>query len=345
MPPKTKKKAKKQGRNRSFCFTHNNHSDADIQNILTLEQDKNVEVLVVQAERGEEKGTPHLQGVVKFKNAKTLSAAKKLLGKVHITVCRNLQASITYCSKAAGRIKSICNKGKPEELRVIKNLRPWQRHLLDVVEAELKEPNDRIIHWVYDNGNTGKTAFIRYLMVHFGAILLGGKGSDAKCAVALCVEEEIPIPIVIWALPRAAQARLDITGLEEISDGTFFSYKYKPGPVLINSPQTWVFANYEPDESRFTPDRLQIINTDELILQLADHERRRIALAALRELDEESGDGVEAAEQKRPEDGPRRVPDHGRGQLRPRGEEAEASARKRQRVADELGAGDEADLL
>lgn len=46
-----------------------------------------------------ESGTPHLQGLCFFKNARTLHQAIKLLPECHVEITRNVQASIEYCKK------------------------------------------------------------------------------------------------------------------------------------------------------------------------------------------------------------------------------------------------------
>lgn len=82
-------------RARSYCFTLNNYKCADVHYLKNLSN----KLLVFQSEVGE-KGTPHLQGVINFHNAKTFSAVKEILpAGCHIEKCRKLHASINYCTK------------------------------------------------------------------------------------------------------------------------------------------------------------------------------------------------------------------------------------------------------
>lgn len=82
-------------RYRTYCFTLNNYSCADVQLLKNLK----FKLLVFQSEIGNS-GTQHLQGVIKFKDAKTFTAVKKILpAGCHIEKCRNLNASINYCNK------------------------------------------------------------------------------------------------------------------------------------------------------------------------------------------------------------------------------------------------------
>lgn len=83
--------------NRSWCFTLNNYTPAEVTSIQSAE----CKYIIFGREVGEE-GTPHLQGFVQFKDGKTMSAVKTTLGtdRLHLEVCGgNPQQNITYCSK------------------------------------------------------------------------------------------------------------------------------------------------------------------------------------------------------------------------------------------------------
>mgnify|MGYP000355268781 CR=1 FL=1 len=59
---------------RGWCFTINNYSDEEERRVHELR----CEYLVVGRERGEQE-TPHLQGFVYFKNARTLRGVRRLV--------------------------------------------------------------------------------------------------------------------------------------------------------------------------------------------------------------------------------------------------------------------------
>lgn len=80
-------------RTRNYCFTLNNYKDTDIAILQAVKGQ-----YVFQEETGQE-GTKHLQGVLMFDSAKTFSSVKKLIPKAHIEKCKDLAASIAYCSK------------------------------------------------------------------------------------------------------------------------------------------------------------------------------------------------------------------------------------------------------
>lgn len=88
-------------RSRNWCFTINNFDIDDINSIKNSNGK-----YIFQEEKGEN-GTPHLQGFISFKDAKSFTWIKKLNGKAHWEVTKSKIASIKYCSKESTRIGSI----------------------------------------------------------------------------------------------------------------------------------------------------------------------------------------------------------------------------------------------
>ncbi len=251
-------------RKRAWCYTLNNPTDEEIEHLIKLTGIAKFHV--AQIEEGEEK-TPHVQGVIGFAAGKTFTAASKTIGKrAHIEVCRNKAASIKYCSKPEGFLRSLALKGKPKQPRTIQKLRPWQAYFDKVITQELKTPNDREVHWIWDSaGNTGKTVFCKYLCIKRGASFLGGKAADAKYAVATAHKEgKLPDqPIFVWNLPRSQENYVSYNSLEAIKDGLFFSGKYEASAVIMDPPVVLVFANFPPDTSKLSADRWSITDIEQ----------------------------------------------------------------------------------
>lgn len=84
-------------RSRNWCFTLNNYTNVDIGDIQAIDCK-----YVFQEEMGESK-TPHLQGVLMFKDAKSFSKIKKMIPRAHWEKCKSKIASIKYCSKEDSR--------------------------------------------------------------------------------------------------------------------------------------------------------------------------------------------------------------------------------------------------
>jgi len=79
---------------RAYIFTLNNYTDEEEKSI----QELSATYLVYGREKGES-GTPHLQGFIKFPNARSFDAVLKLLPRAHIEVCKRVADSIRYCKK------------------------------------------------------------------------------------------------------------------------------------------------------------------------------------------------------------------------------------------------------
>lgn len=87
-------------RERAYVFTTNNYSEAHEEKLRNLYESGQATYILYGKEVGEEMGTPHLQGLIKFTNTKTLSAACKALTGSHVEPKRGTYAeAIAYCKK------------------------------------------------------------------------------------------------------------------------------------------------------------------------------------------------------------------------------------------------------
>ncbi len=93
-------------RHRSYCFTWNNYTVENIAHLTQSFMDIGVKKYIFQEEIGEE-GTPHLQGVVCFRNGVWFNSLKRIDKCIHWEVTRpgGLPGSIKYCSKLDTRKK------------------------------------------------------------------------------------------------------------------------------------------------------------------------------------------------------------------------------------------------
>lgn len=105
--PRNTKKLQ-EARSRLWFFTLNNYEKEDIENITQLHCK-----YIFQEEKGEN-GTPHLQGYIKFPEAKTLGSMKKnVSGRAHFEIPEKEIACIKYCQKLETRNGAIhCNNPK-----------------------------------------------------------------------------------------------------------------------------------------------------------------------------------------------------------------------------------------
>lgn len=256
-----------------WCFTLNNYTTEDIENILgSIGSDGSTfgskPKYIFQEEEGEE-GTPHLQGYINFdrkvrpKNVFKWERAQR----IHWEVARSPKHAINYCRKEQGRTGSVyTNIEFPEEIQVIADtaLQPWQNAVIDICDGD-RDP--RKIYWFYDYaGNTGKTQLAKYLVVKKNALVLSGKGSDMKYGVIKYIEKNngIAPKIIIFDIPRCCKDFISYQGIEEVKNGLFFSSKYESDMCIYNPPHVICFANDMPALDKLSKDRWALYDIADL---------------------------------------------------------------------------------
>lgn len=84
-------------RSRIWQWTLNNYTEKENDQIKTFALAECV-YSVYQPEKGKN-GTPHLQGMFEFKNARTFQALKERFPRMHLEKCKKRDALIKYCKK------------------------------------------------------------------------------------------------------------------------------------------------------------------------------------------------------------------------------------------------------
>ena len=245
-------------RHRVWVFTWNNYTEANIKHILSKFEGCEY---AFQEEKGTE-GTPHLQGVVRFKNSKSLKCCKKIDKAIHWKVCKNLAASKNYCCKEETRTGRQWVTFENKITETVKDplegveLYGWQKEIKKIID---EEPHDRRIDWYWEpDGNIGKTTFVKSCCIQrTDAIYVSGKASDVKFAIAGMKRKP---RCVFWDVPRVSQDYVSYEALESIKNGIFFSNKYESGMVIYDIPHVIVFANFSPEEHKLSKDRWHVVN-------------------------------------------------------------------------------------
>lgn len=101
-------------RARSWCFTWNNHTIENWHTCTSLFSNMKIHKMICQEEKGKN-GTRHIQGFVQFSNAINFTTLKKINCGIHWEQCRNIPASINYCSKEDTRDGNIFKHGIQEK--------------------------------------------------------------------------------------------------------------------------------------------------------------------------------------------------------------------------------------
>lgn len=106
-------------RSRNFCYTLNNYTDDEYLMLKMIGYDYHV----LGKEVGES-GTPHIQGYIHFKNARSWNAVKKMMKRWHIDPCKGSpEQNINYCTKDKNyeEIGTRPKQGKRTDLDEIKD--------------------------------------------------------------------------------------------------------------------------------------------------------------------------------------------------------------------------------
>ena len=258
-----------------FCFRLSNYTTEDIEK-LKSSNSSIVPQLGFQEEDTDEDGkptTPHLQGFGVFnKKKRPIGYFKTLLGhaRTHFAKMKgSILENVVYCTsefredgvtrkrKIGG---DVYKRGLPRP--VVKmtygHLTDDQKEIVDKYK-EFEDPLfGREIHWYWEpDGEWGKTKTQKYMFDNMGATGVGGHKKDMFYALSELKKKhgEVP-PIVIINLVKDTDMQyVSYAGMESIKDGWFFSPKFESGMCRFNSPHLLVFANAEPDMSRFTKGR------------------------------------------------------------------------------------------
>lgn len=211
---------------------------------------------VFQSEIGKN-GTPHIQGTVGFKNARSLESLKKINNTIHWEKCKSAAAD-KYCSKndtfTGKRYSYGLEEVDPPE---IETFRPWQASLFE----ELSVPADkRTVLWYVDTtGAAGKTTFCKHICrIRNDALYVCGKANDMKHAVAAHINDKKKVKILFIDLVRSSEGRVSYEGIESLKNGIFFSGKYESAMVVFPCPHVVIFANFEPNLDSLSSDRWKV---------------------------------------------------------------------------------------
>ena len=86
------------GTNRWYCFTINNYTASDIEQLTALSD--GVTYYTYGIEKGENEGTPHLQGYIELTTAQRFSWLKKRLPRAHLEPRKGSRTQARdYCHK------------------------------------------------------------------------------------------------------------------------------------------------------------------------------------------------------------------------------------------------------
>jgi len=162
--------------------------------------------------------------------------------------------------KFPGGINAYKNelKNKKNKLELAENFSlfkptPWQ----SVALKKLEKQNDRQILWVVDEtGGRGKTYLAKWMIATQSAFYVqSGKKEDITFAYG---NEKV----VIFDYTRADKEYVNYGIIESFKNGLVWSPKYQSTLKIMNIPKIIVFSNWEPDRTKLSSDRWQVMDLD-----------------------------------------------------------------------------------
>lgn len=237
-------------RARAWCLTINNFTKEE-EEILAND---NTQYRVYQIEEGENK-VPHIQAFIYYDNPRVWP--KKKYPRAHISIAKNINASIEYCQKEDTRIRGPYITGtKPAQgsrsdlaeigemvgtksLEEIANEYPgmwiqYSRGIKDLHNRKLKHRNVKpIVTWIYGSTGVGKTKMVKDK--HGDGLYI--KDSSQWWDMyeqheAICIDD--------------FDGGWEFRGLLRLLDQYDFIGQTKGSYVKINSPFIYITSEYPP---------------------------------------------------------------------------------------------------
>jgi len=217
--------------------------------------------------RDAERNNYHYQGFGHLKQKRRPASIKSLaislngqLNGIEMSAASTagIQALKSYVLKNDTRVRGPYSDGSTyigDDLIV--RLYPWQEEIKTQLAAR---PDDRTINVVVDGrGNTGKSAFCKYMCFHHKVPVLGwGKTGDLLHLVSKMPNRHAYIFDLSRTKPQD-WGRDDISSaMEGIKNGLFMNTKYECSQVVMKTPHLWVFTNHVPNLSSMSRDRWKI---------------------------------------------------------------------------------------
>jgi len=116
---------------RNYCYTLNNYTLEEYNALQTVE----CKYQIIGKEIGE-KGTPHLQGFISFKSARSFNAVRKLMKRWYIEPCKgNAESNIKYCMKENNFIEigESPRQGKRSDIKIAKEMAIAGKSMKEIV--------------------------------------------------------------------------------------------------------------------------------------------------------------------------------------------------------------------
>lgn len=248
---------------KNWCMTLNNWKVEEYDSLLEWFKEDSSNRFIIGKEVGE-LGTPHLQIWVEFKTKKRFEQIKKFNTRLNIrpqSARATVKDNLSYCSKDKDY---VTNCRIPKELEVIKDLRPYQQKIVDIV---LGEPEARKVYWFYGDKNIGKTEILFKLCAEYGAMVIPISKRHALSQVYK-THEDTDIYCMNLTADESEYQTHDMFSIIEAIKDRMFSASFGTecnGMCLMNHKHMIIVGNEPPDfeKTQIDKKRFYIFKIDE----------------------------------------------------------------------------------
>lgn len=118
---------------RNYCYTLNNYSEEELKELQQIE----CKYHIMGKEKGEQ-GTPHIQGFISLKNARSFQAFRKLMRRWHLEPCKGSpKQNIEYCRKGGDTIEygDRPEQGKRNDIEDAKQMALNGRPMKEIIQV------------------------------------------------------------------------------------------------------------------------------------------------------------------------------------------------------------------
>lgn len=243
-------------KSRSYCFTINNYGEDDLEQLEQIEC-----TYIVYGNEVGDSGTPHLQGYVRFKNARQFGSVSKDFPRAHLEIARGSpKQNRDYCTKSGEFIErgefpddgGLCEKQRWEDarksakegkfddipadiyLRCFGSIkRCWLEDRADPVDLETRPFYGT---WIWGAPGTGKSHYVRtnYQEIYLKDCNKWWCGYHGQKTVV--VDEIGPEHVFMGQL------------LKKWADKWTFKAEWKGGSAVIRPHEIVVTSNYTIEE-------------------------------------------------------------------------------------------------
>lgn len=177
----------------------------------------------------------------------------------------NRLSCIKHCSKIENRVGNAWSsklkvQDHPPDPLEGKELRPFQQQIMDILKTD---PDDRVIHWYWDYGNTGKSAFIKHMIIKYGkknVFPIGGQKGIIQKYMLHKLNNSENFRYLFFDLSRSDEKHFPYDVMEKLKDGIVHTGSYGGyRTFLIPTPHIIIFAHFPPNRYSISTDRWHIV--------------------------------------------------------------------------------------